>query len=76
MQTQLLTAGMLAQGRSHPSLLAAGNSLLQRKGNGERMSKLLERSQGKANTEIITGTNLKSGIKPTRKSLLQWSKEM
>lgn len=42
MQTQLLTAGMLAQGLSHPSLLVAGNSLLQKEGNGERMSKLLK----------------------------------
>lgn len=41
MQTQLLTAGMLALGLSHPSLLVAGNSLLQ-EGNGERMFKLLK----------------------------------
>lgn len=42
MQTQLLTAGMLALGLCHPSLLVAGNSLLQEEGNGERMFKLLK----------------------------------
>lgn len=42
MQTQLLTAGMLAQGLSHTSSLAVGNSLLHREANGKRTFKLLK----------------------------------
>lgn len=76
MQTQLLTAGMLAQGLSHTSSLAAGNSLLQREENEKKNVQAAERSQGKENIKIITGSNLKSGIKPTKKFLLQRSKEM
>jgi hypothetical protein len=74
MQTQLLTAGMLTQGLSHTSSLAAGNSLLTSGGKWKKNVQAAERSRGKKNTKIITGSNLKSGIKPTKKFLLSLKK--